>query len=165
MRKKQHKKRFWFFMGVMFFVVSAVGVFVLVVPKDADLQAVLMGQGLGAGSEPLILFSVFAFTMATISAAKGYELFRHEKNSHQDKLSSLTSENHRIRALNNELQDRVSQTDEQEKLLHKSIMILKEDIEMLLSQNKELSEELNKVKTKKQIKPKKVKRRKKNAKA
>jgi len=195
---KQHRNKVWFLLGIVFFMAAVLSIFFFAVPKGADIEVVLRGEAAGMGGEPLILFSVFAFTMATVSVAKGYEVFKHEREKKRDllqtQLDELRCQNSHIHSINNELAEKHVKTrreknelshllnelhdesrkkDEHEKLLHKSILVLKNDIEKLLSQKKELLFEVNrrepaakKVKMQKTMKKKIPKKgRRKNAKA
>lgn len=197
---KQPGQGMWFFVGIILFFFAIISLFVFAYPKSVDLEVVLKGSGVSLGNEGIVLFSVLAFTLAFVSVAKGYELFKKEKEGHNNSLSfkvaELTSSNHKVNSFNkqlleknqklkkekhdfyfkiNDMQDRVSHADEQEKLLHKSIMVLKRDIEKLLGQKEQLLMDLNSKdlelkmvsnKKKKTKSKKKVSiRRKKNAKA
>jgi len=143
---KQPGQGVWFSIGIFLFLLAIISLFIFAYPKSVDLEVVLKGSGVSVGNEGIVIFSVLAFTLASVSVAKGYELFKKEKDGHKEllslKVSELTSSNHKVNSFNvqlieknqklkkerqqfylkiNDMQDRVSHTDEQEKLLHKSI--------------------------------------------
>ncbi|OGC04236.1 hypothetical protein A2276_06510 [candidate division WOR-1 bacterium RIFOXYA12_FULL_43_27] len=173
------------FIGFLFFLVALF----YFVPSNPDIESVLAGKAKSGGTNSLILFSLFAFALATVTYVKSNKRFKRGQDCQREqlyiKIDELILKNRVLEGKNkelkqdreqlftraNELEERSKQPGDHEKLLHQSILVLKKDIDNLLSQRDRLMESLNlkeaelkKIKEEEKKKEKKKKQRRKNAK-